>query len=199
MKNLILVIISVLLMSGINSTGQKITVTGTVIDENGQPLPGVNIIEKGTSNGTVSDINGKFSMAVNEKATLVFNFIGYESEEVKVEGKTVINVQLLPAVAALEEVVVVGYAAMKKSELTGCVTSVSSSNGLFGRFAGRSMQKSAAPANFNGYNYDFNTEGYSAINESGFKDVSVNPLSTFSIDVDVASYANIRRFLNMGQ
>ena len=123
-------------------------IAGRVTDENDQPLPGVNVIEKGTTNGTTTDGAGRFSLDVqNENSILVFSFIGYIPQEVAVGGRTDINVGMLPDVKALEEIVVVGYGAVKKSDLTGSVSSVkmedlknipltSIDQGLGGRAAG---------------------------------------------------------------
>lgn len=107
------------------ANAQSKTVTGTVTSaDDGTSLPGVNIIEKGTSNGTVSDSNGKYSIAVGENSTLVFSFVGYTSQEVPVGGQTSINPTLQLDVQSLSEVVVVGYGTQEKKELTSAVSSV---------------------------------------------------------------------------
>jgi Ca-activated chloride channel homolog len=170
----------------------NLTVKGTV-SEAGQPLPGVSIVEKGTSNGVITDMNGDYSITVgSESAVLQFAFVGYETQELKLSGRTVINVQMVPSVMELQEVVVIGYGAEYKSDVTGAVSSVP----MFSR----SKQKACASQTAYDMVYvEHNTEGYSTIHENGYKDVKLNPLSTFSIDVDAASYANMRRFLNNGQ
>ena len=101
-----------------------ITVTGTVYDENGQPLPGVTVLQKGTSNGTVTDIDGGFTVTVPEASTLVISFIGYGSVEVEVDGRTQIDVNLDPGGVDLDEVVVVGYGTQSRETVTGAVSSV---------------------------------------------------------------------------
>ena len=104
---------------------QSITVTGTVSDDN-ETLPGVNVAIKGTTRGTVTDMNGMYSVEVpDENATLVFSFLGYGSQEILVGNKRTINVTLLEDAQALEEVVVVGYAVQKKVNLSGAVQAVS--------------------------------------------------------------------------
>ncbi len=104
-----------------------IMVTGTVTDETKQPLPGVNVLEKGTTNGTATDASGRFTLNVdNEESVLVFSFIGYANIEVPVSGKSVINVSLAPSVQALQEVVVIGYGTVERKDLTGSVSSVGS-------------------------------------------------------------------------
>ncbi len=105
---------------------EKITVKGTVLDETGTPLIGAGVTEKGTSNGVITDINGIYEIKVAKDAELTFSYISYASQNVKVDGRTGIDVSLLPDKNLLEEVVVIGYGTMKKSDLTGSVGSVSS-------------------------------------------------------------------------
>lgn len=102
-------------------------VTGTVLDgSNNDPLPGVNIIIKGTANGTTTDNEGKFSLSTPDGgATLVFSFIGYASQEVEIGERSIIDIALMPDVRSLNEVVVVGYGTIAKSELTGAISTVS--------------------------------------------------------------------------
>jgi TonB-dependent starch-binding outer membrane protein SusC len=100
------------------------TVTGVVTDESKLPLPGVSIVVKGTNVGTVSDVDGNFSLSVPESAkTLMFSFIGMKVQELPIEGES-INVTMVSDVIGLEEVIAVGYGTMRKSDLTGSVTRV---------------------------------------------------------------------------
>lgn len=110
----------------INSINEALMVNGTVSSqENGQLLPGVNILVKGTSTGTVTDMDGTYSISVeDENATLVFSFIGYGTQEVQVNGRSSIDVALAPDYGALGEVVVIGYGTQRRSDLTGAVGSV---------------------------------------------------------------------------
>ncbi|HEX8038457.1 MAG TPA: TonB-dependent receptor [Chryseosolibacter sp.] len=102
------------------------TITGTVLDGQSQPLPGASVIEKGTSNGTNTDADGKFSIVVeDDNAVLVFSFIGFVSQEIAVGGRSVVDVVLQEDVKSLEEVVVVGYGEQKKINLTGAIDVVS--------------------------------------------------------------------------
>ena len=105
---------------------KKFTVTGVVSDETGAPLTGAGVMVVGTSQGTVTDIDGKYSIQVVTGAPLVFNYIGYVSEQVVVRDSKVINVTLKPDKNILDDVVVIGYGTMKKSDLTGSVSSVGS-------------------------------------------------------------------------
>lgn len=105
---------------------QNVQVTGTITDENGMPIPGAAVLIKGTSNGTAADIDGKYTISASADQTLQFSFIGYKTTEVLVGNQTTIDVALTPDVSDLEEVVVVGYGSVKKSQLTGAISSVSS-------------------------------------------------------------------------
>ncbi len=106
---------------------QQIIITGKVIDsQTGQPMPGVNIVVKGTRIGTISDSDGKYSLSVTDlRGTLVFSFIGYSTQEIDIEGKTYIDVELADETAQLSEVVVVGFGTQKKVNLSGAVDQVS--------------------------------------------------------------------------
>ncbi len=106
---------------------QQSTISGTVTDEKGNPLPGVNIQVEGTTTGVMSDINGKYAINVPDKdAVLIFSFVGYESQKISVSGKTAIDIKLVPAMTGLDEVVVVGYGTQKKVNLTGAVDIIES-------------------------------------------------------------------------
>ncbi|MCM4169076.1 TonB-dependent receptor P39 [Arenibacter antarcticus] len=100
-------------------------VTGRILDKAGVPLPGATIVEKGTSNGTMTDFDGNFSLMVSEKdAVLLISYIGYVKQEVVVKGQEIINVVLDEDAEKLDEVVVVGYGTQKRKDLTGAITSV---------------------------------------------------------------------------
>lgn len=103
----------------------SIIVTGQVIDSEGLALPGTNVLVKGTSNGTTTDVNGKFTLTVeNEDAVLVVSFIGYLSQEVKVGSQTNITITMQADVQSLSEVVVVGYGTQRKQDVTGSISSL---------------------------------------------------------------------------
>lgn len=106
-------------------TKLAITVSGTVTGSAQQPLPGVNIIVKGTTNGTTTDSEGRYSLSVSEEdAVLVFSFIGYITQEMALNGRSVIDVALVEDIQSLEEVVVIGYGTVERKDLTGAVGSV---------------------------------------------------------------------------
>lgn len=102
----------------------QIQVSGIVSDQNGMTLPGVNVFEKGTSNGVVSDFDGNYVITVPETATLVFSYLGFKTLEVKVTARTSINVTLEESAENLEEVVIIGYGSQLKENLSGSVSSV---------------------------------------------------------------------------
>lgn len=99
-------------------------VAGVVVDANGEPVIGANVVEKGTTNGTITDADGKFSLNVAPGATLIISYIGYISREMPVGNKTSLSISLDEDTEMLDEVVVVGYGTMKKKDLTGSVGSV---------------------------------------------------------------------------
>jgi uncharacterized protein YfaS (alpha-2-macroglobulin family) len=100
-------------------------VKGTVTDETGEPLPGVNIVVKGSTTGTISDIDGKFSIRIEDPdAKLVFSYVGYMNEEVNVAIGSDVSVAMTPDIKSLDEVVVVGYGVQRRSNLTGAVSNV---------------------------------------------------------------------------
>lgn len=105
---------------------QNIAIKGSVTDNTGLGIPGVNVIIKGTSTGTISDASGKYSLTAPSNGTLIFNSIGYEKQEVGINGNTVINVKMLETTQNLSEVVVVGYGTQAKKDLTGAVAVVTS-------------------------------------------------------------------------
>lgn len=109
--------------------GQQFVVSGNIKGDDGASLPGVNIIEKGTINGAITDIEGNFQLRVSsEDAVLSLSFVGYLQEEVPIEGRSTINVTLYPDIMALGEVVVVGYGTQERSDVTGSIASVNREN-----------------------------------------------------------------------
>jgi Ca-activated chloride channel homolog len=188
MKNSLSIFAILILAAIMIAFAESRTITGKVTDNQGQPIPGVTITVKGTSRTCTTDINGYFKVVVDQQAKfLVFSFIGYTSVEEKIGDRTIINVKMGEEVMALEEMIVVGYGAKKDRASKSYAMSAP---------AGMTYDSRQS---FQRYNNNFNTEGYAAVNENGYKSVKNNPLSTFSIDVDNASYSNIRRFINNGE
>ena len=122
--------ISVYAENGVNditvqAVMQTKTVKGTVLDENGEPLIGVSIVVKGTSTGTITDFDGKFSINLpGGSKELVVSYIGYKEQAIIVSGNAPLNIKMVPDTQALDEVVVIGYGTVKKRDLTGAVASV---------------------------------------------------------------------------
>ncbi len=99
---------------------QQLTVRGKVTDSEGEPMPGVNVVEKGTANGTVTNLDGEYELTLmSEDAALVFSFVGYLSEEIPVGGQSVIDINLIESIEALDEVVVIGYGTTTRRNFTG--------------------------------------------------------------------------------
>lgn len=100
------------------------TITGTITDEQGQVLPGVTVVKKGTTNGTVTNLDGKFSLNTEVGTILSFSFIGYQSQDVIVRDQSEINIRLIPSTQGLDEVVVVGYGTQSRRTVTSAITKV---------------------------------------------------------------------------
>ena len=160
---------------------QAITVSGTVTDaKDGTPLVGCSVQIKGTTKGTVTNMNGRYTIQAKKGETLLFQYIGYKQERRVVKSAT-LDVKMKADELALEECVVVGYGHETRAAkvMSTAYRAVCPTPGIM---------------------YDAaNAEEYGEFQENGFKSVSDAPLSTFSIDVDAASYSNMRRFINKGK
>ncbi len=178
------------------------TVTGQVTDESGEGLPGVNVVLKGTTNGTVTDVDGNFRLNVAEDATLVFSSVGYVAQEVAVAARSVINLVMGADVTALEEIVVIGYGEVEKRDVTGAIGSVDSdrivqqnpvqpARALQGQVAGVNVRKNNSVP---GAEYSIDIRGVSSINFDneplvvidgvmGGKMNTINPSDIQTIDV----------------
>lgn len=190
MKNLLYLFIVTLILSGFKTDDSKV-VSGYVFDNQQTAVPGASVKAKAEQkNQVITDVNGYFNIRVSQKEkTLIVAFIGFQTQEVKINNKE-LKVILQPQSTSLNEVVIVGYGTQKKESLVGAVAQMGSAKMMAVRgFSGNTMYSAQ----------DFNTENYSAINENGFKNPNADPLSTFSIDVDAASYSNMRRFIQNGQ
>ncbi|WP_417786205.1 YfbK domain-containing protein [Tenacibaculum sp.] len=165
---------AMILLSSIALAAQQRTITGVVSDESG-PLPGVTIVVKGTTNGTETNFDGKYSISAIQGDVLVFSFVGMKTVKKKVGKSSLINV-VMENDSLLEEIVVTGYGTLKGKKVF--------STGTVG---------------IRGHNQIENKDSYARRSENIFKSPVNSPLSTFSIDVDKASYSNIRRMINSGQ
>lgn len=123
-KNLLLLICLLTTVCGQLAFAQSRQISGKVSDSGGSPLPGVSVTVKGTSQGSVTDASGKYSVQAVNSAVLVFSYIGYTTQEISVGNKSTIDVSMAEDAAALSEVVVVGYGTQKKSQMTGAISQV---------------------------------------------------------------------------
>ena len=168
------------------------TINGQVTDgESGEALPGVNILAKGTTAGTVTDIEGNYRLTVEDAiTTLVFSSIGYVSEEVEINGRTSINLALTPDIQSLSEVVVVGYGTQKKADITGSVASVSGEvlqsrpvatfeDALQGRTSGVQIRQSSGDLNGD---FSISIRGVGSVTGSNDPLIVVDGVPLFSAD-----------------
>ena len=157
-------------------------VKGKVTDAaDGSGIIGCTVQVKGTTRGTLSNVDGEYTIRADKGEKLVFSYIGYEKQEAEVKSDR-LDIRLKANSLMLEECVVVGYGTQKKESLCGAVAYVTPSAMVSRMYAD-----------------DMSTEEYKEIAENTFKTVSESPLSTFSIDVDAASYSNMRRYINKGE
>ncbi|AMJ68321.1 hypothetical protein AXW84_20800 [Hymenobacter sp. PAMC 26628] len=185
------------------TTARAIAISGTVRDGQG-PLPGATVLIKGTTRGTSTDAQGHYLLLVprSGRVTLVFSMVGYTTQQRRVGKDVVIDVVLKPNTQALEEVVVTGYGTVRDKSANYSVSTVT-----MGRVAGVAIQRSPAAAGFfpgAPAPYPARPEAgagdtYAHVAENAFQAVQKEPLSTFALDVDNVSYANVRRFLTEGQ
>src|SRR5690606_33660745 len=104
---------------------QSAQISGTILDATGFGLPGVTVLEKGTNNGTVTDIDGKYTITVSSpESLLVFSFVGYEAQEILVGNQTTIDLTLQEAIGSLDEVLVIGYGTQKERDLTSSISTL---------------------------------------------------------------------------
>ena len=167
---------------------QEYEVTGKVTDVSNNPLPGVSVLIKGTTQGVSTDFDGKYTIKVKNGDILEFSSLGMKTKQVKVNGQKVINVVLEEDNVALQEVVVTSYETAKRRDVTSSSIRIRGAGSVSGNYGTK-----------NGYTLNTSRETYKAIDEGGFKKTAKDPVTTFSADVDRASYSNVRRMLNYGQ
>lgn len=165
-----------------NVNAETFIVKGKVTDAaDGSGIIGCTVQVKGTTRSTITNVDGEYTIRADKGERLVFSYIGYEKQEAEVKSER-LNIRLKTSSQVLEECVVVGYGTQKMVSLCGTVGHVTP-----GIMASRM------------YADGMNAEEYKEIAENNFKTVSESPLSTFSIDVDAASYSNMRRYINKGE
>lgn len=188
MKKHMFIWVTVMLFSFGFNTPQTKVITGKVTyADDGSELPGVLVSLKGTATSTTTDVNGQYAISVPAAGgALVFSFVGMKSVEMKIGNSRTIDVVMENDQVSLQEVVVAGYANKRKGRTNSAMAESDYEHTYH-----------MAPAVEN--QPVWNTEEYDAVNENIFLGALRNPLSTFSIDVDAASYSNVRRFINNGQ
>nr|WP_294899444.1 TonB-dependent receptor [uncultured Pedobacter sp.] len=189
-----------------------ISVKGRVLDDRGDPLPGVSVTRKGSNSGTLTDVNGNFSMNnVSSDGILVFSFIGMKTQEVSINGRTQLLVNLVPQTINMEELVVVGYGQQKKESVTGAISTISSkelvqspvaniSNALAGRLSGLvAVQESGKPGSDASKLYVRGVGTYTGqtsplimvdgIARDSYNDIDANEIESISILKDASATA----------
>ncbi|MGB3181385.1 MAG: von Willebrand factor type A domain-containing protein [Cyclobacteriaceae bacterium] len=192
-SNALFVLISLLLASSV-AYGQG-TISGLVTEaKTGMALPGVSVSVRGTGQGTVTDIAGHYTISVfSDSSHLEFKYVGYETITEPVKGRWEISVALVPASETLDEIIVTGKQVKRESKALGYALEEAEVEqrmvlqSISGRVPGVRISANS-----------HNTESYEKIEETGFRSAARQPLSTFSADVDAASYSNMRRFINEG-
>jgi Ca-activated chloride channel family protein len=191
------ILVFFLIVASLSGFSQSTKISGHVFaKDDGLPIPGVSVRVKGASTGVQTNTNGAYSINVpGGSIILVYSFIGYATKEVTVKDRDVIDVYLEPSSTTLNEVVVTGSLGIKtQSRQLGYATAT-----IGNQRAYKSLDKAS------GYSANYTPppsagdESYKGITENTFNDAKSNPLSTFSVDVDAASYSNIRRFINNGE
>ena len=200
MKKLRIIMLLLLTLGVSIGFTQERLISGQVTSiDTGAPLQGINVTVQGRKAGTLTDIDGKYAIKASSGQILVFAAIGFESKQIKVGNRTIIDVKLVTQMIPLLEVedeismdmtIAPGYPAKEKKMDRSHVMGASTYNSRHGTY--HRPAYTPEPQNWN-------TEEYATIHDNIFHNPSRTPLSTFSIDVDAASYSNIRRFLNNGQ
>ncbi len=190
-------------------TNPTVTIKGVVLDTSGNVLIGASVLEKGTTNGTITDFDGSFSInASNENPTLIVTYTGFVDKEYIAKSGIEEHTIILEEGIQLSEVVVTGYSVNKKKSISYSTVKIEGQSKRKSKTRKRkrsSMNASAATGSTWSRTKEMppltnlNTENYNSIEENQFQEATQNPLSTFSIDVDAASYSNMRRYINSGQ
>ena len=156
-KGMMLLVLFVALLSPMSVWAQNIQLTGVVTDASNEPVIGASVVEKGTTNGVITDYEGNFTLNVSANATIVISYVGFQTQEIAVNGRSHIKTILKEDNEVLDEVVVVGYGTMKKSDMTGAISSVdveeltkrtttNPAEALQGKIAGVNIMKSGGNA-----------------------------------------------------
>ncbi len=143
-----------ILPSVTENVSEQQSISGIVTDDNGEPLPGASVLEKGTTNGTITNVDGAYNLSVPDNAILTISFVGFQTQEVPINGRSEIDIKMESDISSLEEVVVIGYGTVKKRDLTSAISQVSGRDienrvtprideALQGKLAGVSVQQTS--------------------------------------------------------
>lgn len=172
-----------LVFAASSAFGQTKTVTGKVTSsDDGAPLPGVNVQVKGSNTGTVTDVEGNYSISVTDNSVLVFSFVGYASQEVTVGSQSQVNISLGVDVTALSEVIVVGYGSQEKKEITSAVTTLGTSDFNLGNVNDPIQLLQGKVAGLSIYNKGGNPNSGSVIRMRGLSTVGANVQPLIVVD-----------------
>ncbi|MEK6780189.1 MAG: von Willebrand factor type A domain-containing protein [Bacteroidota bacterium] len=193
MKRKIWILVLTIVASSLLAAQER-AITGKVTSsENGSVLSGVNVVLKGTNRSTVTNVAGDYRISVPAKGgTLVFSGIGLLTKEAKIGVSDVVNIKLESASSKLDEAIITAIGVQGDKRVFGHPSSTKGAKE-------KQADMLYAPMQYELAEQEWNTEEYDGISENIFHDALRNPLSTFSIDVDAASYSNIRRYINNGQ
>lgn len=198
-KNIKILVALLLLCVSSMLNAQSIKITGVITDPTNDPIIGCSVLEKGTNNATISDMNGNYTITVKANATIIYSYIGYVSKEIKVKTSENINVTLEEDSQILTETVVIGYNSLNSRDM---ISTASTSSGKRQREKRSRPSISISESDLKStleYNKKNKNEEYGAYVENSFKSPLEEALSTLSIDVDAASYTNFRRYINQGE
>lgn len=196
MKRYIYLIMLFVSLTAFRESGSR-SLSGTVYSSDDKnPLPGVAVAIKGTKIRSFTDANGRYTITIaNERSILIFSYLGYQDMEVKAGKSTKIDVSLKPLTANLNEIMIVGYGTQRKESLTASSQYFPPNRNmqttLNSKVAGMPIRGKIS-------RLPNETESYKGVSENKFTDPKTTPLSTFAVDVDAASYSNMRRFINNG-
>lgn len=194
------IVVSSSKQEGVNQ--QRVTITGIVTDANGEPVIGANVVEKGTTNGTITDIDGKYSLETSLLSVLQVSYIGYNSQEITVKNRKAINIQLKEDTLAIDEVIVVGYGVQRKGNLTGSVSAIKTekltaapianvTNALAGQLPGLLAKQNSGQPGSDGASLSIRGFGNPLVIvdgvESEFSNIDPNQIESISILKDGAA------------
>ncbi|MEO7444506.1 MAG: von Willebrand factor type A domain-containing protein [Ferruginibacter sp.] len=187
MKKLLFLFLPVFFIVLSFSRSGLVKVTGIVADTTGKPIAQATVAIKNTKQFTLTDVNGAYEISAAENATLLVSAQNFHTQEIKISGRALININLVAANINVEADLKASVSGVKIRSIRPTYDMAQGNTAFY------------SPSGSAEFETEYNTEGYDNIVENGFLKTSENPLSTFSIDVDAASYSNVRRFIKNGQ